>query len=146
MANIGNKKVLGAVALVVIMLMACGDSLWDDLPSPISQFVTKYYPNTSIASYSDANGVYKVTIKSGPTMTFDSDYNWTMVDGNGVALPAIFVLNEMPDIYNFLLARDEVNTVMKADNQPRAIYVTLPDRCLEYIKETGEIRPYIPEK
>lgn len=140
-----DKKVLGAVAAMVVILMACSDSLWNDLPAPISQFITTYYPNTAIAQYSDDDNQYRVVVKNGPVMTFDSEYKWTMVDGNGVPLPVIFVYNEMPDVYQFLLARDETDTVMKAVNTPRAIYITLTDRNLEYIKETGQIRPYVSD-
>ncbi|MCM1022192.1 MAG: hypothetical protein NC343_07980 [Muribaculum sp.] len=141
-----DKKVLSAVAMIVVLLMACSDSLWDDLPSPISKFITTYYPNTAISQYSDENNQYRVVVKNGPTMTFDSQFHWTMVDGNGVALPSIFAYNEMPGVYEFLQARDETNNVFKAVNNARTYVVTLSDRIIEYIKESGEIRPYIPDE
>lgn len=141
MVILKDKKVLSAIVLAVVMLMACSDSLWDDLPAPIARFITTYYPSASISKYSDADNQYSVVVKNGPSMTFDSDYSWTMLDGNGVPLPSIFVYNELPAVYEFLLARDETNTVMKVEKEPRAIYITLTDQVLEYVRETGEIKP-----
>ena len=138
-----DKVKSGIIIAVMVLFMACSHSLWDDLPQPISTFVTTYYPNSAISSFDDTDNGYKVVVKSGPTMYFDKDYKWTLIDGNGVPLPSILIYNELPRVYEFLLERDEAASVFKIENNPRSVILTLSDRAWEYIKETGKMRPYV---
>ncbi|WP_289856891.1 hypothetical protein [uncultured Muribaculum sp.] len=141
-----DKLKASVLVVAMVLFMACSHSLWDDLPQPISMFITTYYPNSSISSFDETDNGYKVVVKSGPTMYFDSDYKWTEVNGNGVPLPSIFIYNELPRIYDFLLERDEAAGVFKVENNPRSVILTLADRAWEYIKENGQMRPYIVDK
>ena len=84
-----DKLKASVLVVAMVLFMACSHSLWDDLPQPISMFITTYYPNSSISSFDETDNGYKVVVKSGPTMYFDSDYKWTEVNGNGVPLPSI---------------------------------------------------------
>lgn len=137
-----KKRYLLAI-LSVMMFIACSDTLWDELPSPISTFITTYYPNSGISDYQEKDGNYYVKIKNGASMTFDSEYDWTEINGNGVPIPPIFIFNEMPKIYQYLGARELTSDLMEAKNEPRAIILTFTDFRLEYIKETGDIRTYM---
>lgn len=140
-----SKKYILAV-ISIVMFIACSDTLWDELPSEISTFITTYYPNSGISNYSEKDGGYYVTIKNGASMVFDSNYDWILVNGNGVPIPVIFIFNEMPKIYQYLEAREMTSDLMEADNQPRNIILTFTDFRLEYIKETGEIKSFFNNK
>lgn len=129
-------------AISILMLIACGDTLWDELPSPISTFITTYYPNSGISDYEEENATYYVKIKNGASLVFDSNYDWIQINGNGVPIPPIFIFNEMPKIYQYLEARELTSDLMEAKNEPRTILLTFTDFRLEYIKETGDIRTY----
>ena len=63
-----KKRYLLAI-LSVMMFIACSDTLWDELPSPISTFITTYYPNSGISDYQEKDGNYYVKIKNGASMT-----------------------------------------------------------------------------
>ena len=62
----------------LLILLSCSSSLWDELPGPISEFLSTYYPSSTISSYSEHNGEYYVTVKNGASLTFDSNYHWTL--------------------------------------------------------------------
>lgn len=136
------KKRYLITALSILLLIACSDTLWDELPSPISTFITTYYPNSGISNYKEENNTYYVKIKNGASLVFDSNYDWTQINGNGVPIPKIFIFNEMPKIYQYLEARELTSDLMEAKNEPRNIILTFTDFRLEYIKETGDIRTY----
>ena len=76
-----------ALALVILLMGACNSDAWDELPSAISSFVSEYFPFGELQSYSENGGVEVVQIKKGATLTFDKNYEWTDVNGNGVVLP-----------------------------------------------------------
>lgn len=126
----------------ILVLIACGDTLWDELPSPISTFITTYYPNSGISNYKEKDDNYYVTIKNGASLVFDNNFNWIQINGNGVPIPQIFIFNEMQKIYQYLEARELTSDLMEAKNEPRTILLTFTDFRLEYIKETGDIRTY----
>lgn len=46
----------------LLILLSCSSSLWDELPGPISEFLSTYYPSSTISSYSEHNGEYYVTV------------------------------------------------------------------------------------
>lgn len=140
-----KKRYLTAI-LCVLMFFACSDSLWNELPSPISTFITTYYPNSSISSYDEKTDEYYVTIKNGASLVFNSNYDWIEINGNGVPIPQIFIFNEMPKIFQYLEARELTSDLMEAVNEPRTIILTFTDFRLEYIKETGEIKTYIEKQ
>ena len=142
MSFITPRSLHAAAIAALMMLIACHNSLWDELPSAITSFISQYYPGSTVSRYEQRNDNYYVTVKDGPSITFDSDYHWTKIDGNGEALPPIFIFNEMPKVYEYLEAREEQSDLYKAENLPRVILLTIADFRLEYIKETGEIRTY----
>ena len=137
-----NRKGIFGI-LAVLMLMACSHTIWDDLPSPIAQFISQYYPGSTISSFNHSGDNYYVTVKDGPTMVFNDDCRWTLINGNGVAIPSIFFYNELPDIYEYLEPREEAGQVLIVENYPRSVMLTFSDHRIEYIKETGEFRPVI---
>lgn len=133
-----KKELLGIIGLM--LLIACSSSLWDDLPEPIATFISTYYPLSGISEYNEHNGNYYVTIKNGATLTFDSNYNWLEVNGNGVVLPELFIQDALePKLIQYLMELELTNEVYAAKNDPREIILDMLDYKIRYIKESGEI-------
>lgn len=133
------KKELTAF-LGLLLLMACSSSLWDDLPQPIANFISTYYPMSGISEYNEHNGDYYVTIKNGASLVFDSNYNWLEVNGNGVVLPELFVQDALePKLLQYLMELELTDDVYAATNDPREVILDMLNYKIRYIKETGEI-------
>lgn len=126
--------------VVLLILMACSSTVWDDVPTSIKEFISSYWPGASVSDYDERNGNYYVTIKNGATLVFDANYQWTSINGNGVPIPSILIFNEMPRIYQYLEARELTSDLMIAENNPRTIILTFSDFILEYNKETSDIK------
>ncbi len=73
--------------VVLLILMACSSTVWDDVPTSIKEFISSYWPGASVSDYDERNGNYYVTIKNGATLVFDANYQWTSINGNGVPIP-----------------------------------------------------------
>lgn len=133
------KKELSTLA-ILLLLIACSSSVWDELPSQISTFISTYYPMSGISKFSETDDQYQVTIKNGATIVFDSNYEWVSINGNGVPLPEIFVTNKLPQkLVTYLTELEETTQVYAAQNDPRTVILTMLNYKISYIKETGEI-------
>jgi len=133
-----KKELISIVGL--FMLIACSSSLWDDLPEPIATFISTYYPMSGISEYNEHNGIYYVTIKNGATMTFDSNYTWLEINGNGVVLPQLFIQDALePKLVQYLMELELTDEVYAAKNDPREVILDMLDYKIRYIKERGDI-------
>lgn len=133
-----KKELISIVGL--FMLIACSSSLWDDLPEPIAIFISTYYPMSGISEYNEHNGIYYVTIKNGATMTFDSNYTWLEINGNGVVLPQLFIQDALePKLVQYLMELELTDEVYAAKNDPREVILDMLDYKIRYIKERGDI-------
>lgn len=137
-----KRNSLTSIALCVVILLmgACNSDTWDDLPSAISRFVSEYFPFGELSSYTENNGVEVVQIKKGATLTFDSDYEWTDVNGNGSVLPQQFLYDQLPStLYRYIESIEGQYSVYRVVRTPRQITVTLFDSELIYNQNTGEV-------
>lgn len=147
--NVDANKKLSVKALtyalltiiaIITSLTGCNDSKWGDLPSSIANFVTEYFPSSSVESYSENNGQYYVKIKNGPSMIFDSSYAWSSIDGEGATLPQVLLFDELPPtLYQYLEETESLNSVYRLDRDARQYEVGLFDSALTYTIATGEI-------
>lgn len=129
-----------ATVTILLLLIACSNSLWDELPSPISTFISTYYPMSGISKYSESNDNYYVTIKNGASLVFDSNYEWKSINGNGTTLPEIFVTDKLPEkLVKYLTELEETDAVYAAENQPRSIILSMLNYKITYTKETGDV-------
>ncbi len=134
------RKIIEVTPITIVLLIACSNSLWDELPAPISTFISSYYPMSGISKYSESDDTYYVTIKNGATLVFDSNYEWKSINGNGVTLPEIFITDKLPEkLVKYLTELELTNSVYAAENEPRTVILTMLDYKIKYIKETGEI-------
>ena len=73
-----KRNTLNFVALLITILMmgACGNNAWDDLPSPIVKLVSEYFPFGEVSSYVENDNGSVVKIRNGAELTFDKEYMW----------------------------------------------------------------------
>lgn len=80
----------------LLMLGACSDNMLDELPKPISSFVTTYFPGEGVKDYQYSGNTYRVKMDDGATVDFNVNLVWTRVNGNGDILPAGFINDQLP--------------------------------------------------
>lgn len=134
-----RKCVAGAVLMIFAMTVGgCGNDAWQDLPGPVFDFVTRYFPSSEIESYGNHDNVQTVWIKDGPTLYFNEGNAWIRIDGNGGTLPAMLIYDEVPeDLYTYLEELEAVGGVYDLSRDGTTYYVTLSDSTIEYDIETG---------
>lgn len=128
------------LAVIVIMMGACNNSVWDELPSPIVSFVCEYFPFGEVNSYTVCKSGSTVNIKNGATLKFDNDYEWTDVNGNGEVLPQNFLYDKLPPVvYEYIEAIEHVNEVYRVSRDSKVMKVDFHDSIIEYDESTGTI-------
>lgn len=137
-----KKIFLSIFTVVLTMLYSCQSSeIYNELPSSIESFISEYWPNPDIESFSvTADGGYTVTVKNAITASFDKDYSWTDINGDGMPLPQMFLSDQIPDkLYEYLESVSALNEVFRVSRSATTYDVTLLNSALEYNKSTGEI-------
>lgn len=137
------KKLIFAVMVTCLSLVACQSSdQYKELPSPIATFVSNYWPNPAISSYTHpSKDVYEVIIKNGATIEFDGDYAWTSVDGNGMPLPEILLYDQLPAaLYQYLSSGSMLDEVFSITRTPRVYTLQLLNSSVEYDIATQAIK------
>lgn len=130
-----KRIILQSLIAVILLLSSCQSSdIFKELPGPVSNFISMYWPNPAIESYSHPSAdVYRVIIKNGATLEFDSDYLWTDIDGNGMPLPEVLLFDVLPEkLYDYISASQKVNEVFTIKRTPRIYSLTLLDTDIDY--------------
>lgn len=137
------KKIILSLALVC-GLCACSDNTntYDEMPETIQQFISHYWPNPEIESYTHPSAnLYAVDIKNGPSIEFDASYSWTDVDGDGLPLPGEFLYDQLPSpLYQYLEGGGYLNQVFEAERNSKTYELDLLNFDLTYDIATGTIR------
>lgn len=137
-----KRNTLNFVALLITILMmgACGNNAWDDLPSPIVKLVSEYFPFGEVSSYVENDNGSVVKIRNGAELTFDKEYMWIKVDGRGSTLPSQFIYDQLPkELYDYLEAIENVDSIYCVSRTGDEIKVELLDSNVEYDGATGTI-------
>lgn len=138
------KKLLLTIILpAVLVLCAChSNHYYDELPRPIAEFLSSYWADPDIESYSQPSADrYIVIIKNGPSLIFNGDYLWTEIDGNGLPLPQIVLYDQLPtDLYDYIESGSQLNQVFSLSRDPREYRVSLLDSNLVYDIQTRTVR------
>lgn len=137
-----KRNAFSSVALLIVLAFmgACNSDAWDELPSPIANFISQYFPFGELESYSESDGYEIAKIKKGATLTFDSDYEWTDVNGNGAVLPQQFLYDKLPEnLYRYLESVELQYSVYRVVRTPELITVDLLDTVITYNQKTGVI-------
>lgn len=135
-----NTITFVVLIITIVMMGACGNNVWDELPSPIVKFVSEYFPYGEVASYVETDKGSTVKIRNGAELTFDTDYNWTKVDGRGSTLPQQFIYDQLPrELYDYLEAIETDEGIYCVTRDGEIIIVELLDSKVEYDGATGTI-------
>ncbi|MDE7411424.1 MAG: hypothetical protein K2M94_05230 [Paramuribaculum sp.] len=137
------RKIFGVLLTGVFVLMAgacSSNNEWNELSSPISAFVTRYFPFSVVQSYSKDKNVSTVILKYGPKLTFNASDVWLDVDGRGDVLPEDFLFDQLPDmLYDYLESMEELNMVYRVNRADRIIDVYLANDKVQYDELTMTI-------
>jgi len=138
-------KMLLYILALPLALASCisddgGD--YDALPRSISTFVSQYWPDPSVESYTRPRpGVYVVVIHAGPRLTFGSDYQWTAIDGRGVPLRQTLLYDQLPSpLYRYLEECEYLGQVFMATRGPRRYGLRLLTDSISYDVATATVR------
>lgn len=125
----------------IILLGACGNDVNDELPQEILTFINKYYPNSAVSSFDEAkNGSYTVTIRNGAILKFDSQMKWTEINGNGVTLPPMMIMDESPaPLFRYIEEMERTNEVYLLSRNSEIYRVEFLDTYITYTIATGTI-------
>ena len=128
------------VILAVILTNCSNGNLYDEMPSEIQTFISQYFPNAPLESFTSSDNTYTVTLKSSATLTFDSDCKWIKLNGNGSTLPQVLLFDDFPPaLYEYLQETENTNNVYVAARNPKIYTVELHDYTITYDIATGEI-------
>lgn len=131
---------LPLLLLALLFAGACGDDAWNDLPFSVFDFVNRYYPSTEVESYNrdKTTGAQTVKIRNGATLVFDSNNQWTEINGNGATLPAMMLYDQLPGpLYNYLEEMEAVEGVYAIWRTSSGYTVRLLDSDVVYDYEKG---------
>ncbi len=127
-------------ALMLILFYSCSDTIWDDLPSQVSDFISRYYPGQTISSEEWRGDVYHVKMKSGETMAFDKNLSWLSINGYGATLPQMFLFDELPPaLYEYLQSTESLASVYRVERDSHEYLVELLNSTVIYNIKNGSI-------
>lgn len=129
-----KKTIFCLVALLAVVLGACHDEKYLSMPGDTARFVSQYWPDPDVESVTkSADGSTVITLNGGPTLTFDSDYEWTAIDGNGLPLPQMLLFDQLPSkLYDYLESGSYLNQVFRIARTPREYSAELLNSSLVY--------------
>lgn len=136
-----KKLFLGLI--ITLGLLSCSkNEAYDEVPETIIMFITHYWPNPVIETYSHpSENRYEIIVKNGPTLDFDGDYSWTDIDGNGMPLPEVLLFNELPQkLYDYLEGGEYLNQVFEMERDSNGYKVTLLNVDVSYDIKSEVIR------
>lgn len=134
--------IIAAIASTVIYTSCHSNHYYDDLPQPIAVFLSDYWADPDIESYTQPSPQkYMVIIKNGPTLIFNEEFSWTDIDGNGLPLPEILLYDQLPPVlYDYIESGSLLNQVFTISRDARDYYVKLLDSDLTYDIQTQTVR------
>ncbi|MCM1164354.1 MAG: hypothetical protein NC339_08930 [Muribaculaceae bacterium] len=137
------RHLYSLLAIMVISLcQGCTSSeAWDSLPTSIADFITQYYPGSNVTDYDKYDDdSYYVKINNGATLRFNSDLQWTEIDGNGVTIPEVLAYDQFPpELFAFLQSTSQQRDIYGVKRDRKFYKLTMLDTVLTYDIQTGRI-------
>ncbi len=116
------------------------NDVYEDVPTSINQFLSHYFPNSVLESFSSTSSGYVAIIKDGPGITFDKDNQWTSINGYGSPVPQVFLFDELPQtLYDYLEATENLDSVFIISRDSKQYKLQLLSSTLTYDIATGEL-------
>lgn len=136
-----KQTIFLSLMAILLSLAACESDKWDDLPQPIANFVSQYYPGAGVKSYNhEENYQYRVEVSTGAVIIFDSEMQWISVDGRGVVLPEVMIYDQTPpELFSFLQATGQQEEVYAMKRDKKFYKLTMHDTVLTYNIQTGAV-------
>lgn len=135
---------------VLIFLCSCSSDAIDETPQSIANFITQYFPNERVESYTSiGDGKHKVTLYNSATLIFDAENRWTEIDGEGSTLPEVLLYDQLPPaLYAYLQATEQQRSVYAVSRDYIYYKLTMLDTVITYTISSGAITypGEIPEK
>ena len=137
------KKLTSLLPLVILGLLlvsgACSSDVSEELPSAVSKFTTQYFPGLGVKSFQElADGGCIVQLSGGPTIRFDSEDQWIDINGNGSALPAVLMYDQLPPrLYELLQGTEQQGEVYVLKRDKYFYTLTLLNTVLTYDIASG---------
>ncbi|MCC8070931.1 MAG: hypothetical protein LIO90_03910 [Bacteroidales bacterium] len=134
-------QIIILIACGILVGVSCNKSEYDELPGTLQRFVTEYFPSSDVATYTRTKtDGYVVGMRNGAILTFDADYKWIDLNGNGVPLPQQLIYDQMPDkLYDFLEGLEQTDGVYRVERNNSEYQVLLLDTTLTYDISTQSI-------
>lgn len=136
------RRIIYFTLLLVAMttLPSCHSTEWDDMPSEISEFLSKYFPEQEVSDFGSTDDGYHVRLKNSVAVTFNNNCVWLSVNGYGQTLPQMFLFDELPPVlYEHLQELGELNNVYAVSRDTKSYFVRLLDSDLNYNISNDEI-------
>lgn len=113
---------------------------WDELPTPIAEFVSQYFPEQSVSDYGYNGDYYHVKLKNGAGLSFDSRYKWVTVNGYGETLPAVLLFDQLPPaLYEYIQENEYTGQVYSMTRDQASYTISLSAGTITYTIESGKI-------
>lgn len=104
-----------------------------NLPESLSEFISQYYPNQRIDSYTKNSSGCTVIVNDGPTIKFNAKNSWTSIDGNGSPIVQEFLFDQLPSpLYDYLETIDSLNQVFSISRDSKEYELKLLNSTLNY--------------
>lgn len=125
----------------LLVFGACSSDALEDTPTTISRFITQYFPNQRVKSYTDtADGGHKAVLDNSATLIFDENNKWIEIDGEGITLPDVLLYDQLPpELYSYLQATAQTNGVYAVSRDNFYYKLTMLDTVITYTISTGAI-------
>lgn len=135
-----SRSVFPIVLLGLLGFCACSESVFSELPKKVAMFIEQYYPQATVESYSEENGLRRVDLDKSATFVFNSDDEWVSVNGNGVPIPAEFTLDEFPEtLYDYLDSTMATADVYSVSRERGLWTVVLTNQVIHYDQTSGRL-------
>ncbi len=127
--------------LAILVLGSCNnDTVWDDIPYPITKFISQYFPGQDASSFTSNDEIYHVKLKNGPGMTFNSKFNWTDINGYGERLPQVLLFDQLPPaLYEYLQTGELQSDAISIERTTKQYIVVLIDTTVYFDIQTSKI-------
>jgi hypothetical protein len=140
------KSIVAKIMIVVVAMTAsieCSNSVLDELPTSIAQFVTRYFPGVAVSDYSDVGGIYNVKIRNGAALSFNGEYDWISVNGDGSTLPQMLLFDQLPPaLFEYLQGAEQLSGVYGITRNATTYSATLLDATVYYDRDSGRVTQY----
>ncbi|MDE6199171.1 MAG: hypothetical protein K2L55_02015 [Muribaculaceae bacterium] len=135
-----HRVILFVALFAGICFQSCHNSVWDEMPAPIAEFVARYFPEQDVSEYGSTDDGYHVRLQNSAAITFNNNYYWLSINGYGETLPQMLLFDELPPaLYEHLQAIEELGNVYAVSRDTKYYFVRLLDSDLSYNIATDEI-------